>query len=82
MESTYTKSESDSSWDLDDRCLEDLVDDGDNPLPDNCVGCLDELKSINPLHSGDTEELLRNSPKNLATTVPQSISLLIERYKQ
>jgi hypothetical protein len=76
MEPTDTKSESDSSWDLDDRCLDDLINDEDDPLPKDCVGYLDELKSINSVHSGDTEELLGNLPKNLSASVPKSMHLL------
>jgi hypothetical protein len=73
MESTENRSDSDSSWDLDDRCLDDLKHDEDDALPNNC-GCLDELKSINSICSGDTEDLLRNLPKKLSASA-QSIQL-------
>jgi hypothetical protein len=76
MESTHINSESDGSWDPDDTCLVDLHFEGDDSVPDDCFGCLDELKIADSVHSGDTQELLRNLPRkaSASASVPQSIN--------
>ena len=75
MEPANINSESDSSWDLDDMCLDELINDEDDSLPNDCIGCLDELRSINSICSGDTDELLRNLPQKKAASIPESICL-------
>jgi hypothetical protein len=82
MESTHINSESDGSWDPDDMCLVDLQFEGDDSVPDDCFGCLDELKIADSVHSGDTQELLRNLPRkasvSASASVPQSISFPLQ----
>jgi hypothetical protein len=82
MESTHINSESDGSWDPDDACLVDLQFEGDDSVPDDCFGCLDELKIADSVHSGDTQELLRNLPRkasvSASASVPQSISFPLQ----
>jgi hypothetical protein len=69
MESTHINSESDGSWDPDDMCLVDLQFEGDDSVPDDCFGCLDEKrKPSGGLCSAQTGRSYKKKEKRLTST--------------